>query len=345
MTIDEILKRAAEKNASDVHLLVGHAPIYRIDGVLADFGLPVVGERDIDRLILGVMNQTQWEKFLADRELDLSYEIPKIARFRINCYWERGNAALAARLIPPVIPTMEDVGMPKVVYRLARLHQGLVIVTGPTGMGKSTSLAAIINLINTERAENIITLEDPIEFIFESKKSIVSQRQLGQDMLSFAQALKHVVRQDPNVIMVGEMRDLETIATAITLAETGHLVLATLHTINAAQTIDRITDIFPPDQQAQIRLQLSLSLRGIIAQQLLPKIGGGRIAVREILTNTPAVSNLIRENKIAQIKTVIQTSASEGMISMDQDLKRLYKEGLLAKETVKSRISSPQLLD
>jgi twitching motility protein PilT len=219
--------------------------------------------------------------------------------------------------------------MPPLVSDLIRAEQGLILVTGPTGCGKSTSLAAMIEAINGERAANIITLEDPIEFLFELKRSLVKQRQLGTDMVTFAAGLKHVLRQDPNVIMVGEMRDLETIGTTITLAETGHLVLATLHTHNASQTVDRIVDVFPPYQQPQVRLQLSMSLNGIISQQLLPRAGGGRVAARELLINTPAVANLIRENKIPQIKTAIQTSAEEGMFTMDQDVKRLLGEGLI----------------
>ena len=223
--------------------------------------------------------------------------------------------------------------MPQVVYEMTRAHQGLILVTGPTGCGKSTSLAAMINLINSERVANIITLEDPIEFIFTPEKSIIRQRQLGTDMVSFESALKHVLRQDPNVIMIGEMRDLETIAATLTLAETGHLVIATLHTHNAGQTIDRIVDVFPPYQQNQVRLQLSMSLNGVISQQLLPSIGGGRVAAREILINTPAISNIIRENKIPQIKTAIQTSADDGMITLEQDLTRLLKDEIINEET------------
>ena len=239
-----------------------------------------------------------------------------------------------ARVITSELPSMEEIGMPQMAYEMTRSRQGLILVTGPTGCGKSTTLAAMINLINKERVANIVTLEDPIEFIFEADKSVIMQRQLGTDMSSFASALKHVLRQDPNVIMVGEMRDLETIAATLTLAETGHLVLATLHTHNAAQTIDRIVDVFPPYQQNQIRMQLSMSLNGVISQQLLPKLDGGRIAAREIMINTPAIANIIRENKIPQIKTAIQTSAGDGMVTLEQDLKRLLKDGLVDKEVV-----------
>jgi twitching motility protein PilT len=235
--------------------------------------------------------------------------------------------------------------MPEIVYELCRLNQGLILMTGPTGCGKSTSLAAMINLINQERRANIITLEDPIEFVFQSDKSLIRQRQLGTDMLSFAEGLKHVLRQDPNVVMVGEMRDLETIATAITLAETGHLILATLHTFSAAQTIDRIIDSFPPYQQNQVRLQVSMTLAGVISQRLLPQKNSGRIAAREVLINNPAVANLIRENKVAQIKSTIQTSADEGMITMDQNLKDLYEKGLIEREVAEAHMVSPEILD
>ncbi len=345
--IDEILKTAVKRNASDIHLTVGHAPIFRIDGELMEIdGHKKLADKELEELVSEILTEKQRQLLLHERELDLSYEINGVSRFRVNCFWEKDNICMAARIIAKSVPTMEELMLPKIVHDLMRLKQGLVLVTGPTGCGKSTSLAAMINLINHERAAHIITLEDPIEFIYDGGdgKSLIVQRQLGTDMVSFPQALKHLLRQDPNVILVGEMRDLETIATTITLAETGHLVLATLHTHNAAQTVDRIIDVFPPYQQSQIRLQLSLFLKGIISQQLLPRINGGRIASREILINTPAISNLIRENKIPQIKTVIQTSADEGMFTMDQDLKRLYEEGYITKDVAKSYMVTPSLL-
>jgi twitching motility protein PilT len=282
--------------------------------------------------------------FEAQKELDFSYEIKNLSRFRLNLHYAQDAIGLVGRLINSVIPTMDELGMPQIVYDLVNLQHGLILVTGPTGMGKSTSLAAMIEYINNTRNTHIVTLEDPIEFVYKPKKSLIRQRQLGSDMLTFAEGLKHVLRQDPNVILVGEMRDLETISSTITLAETGHLVLATLHTSNSSQTIDRIIDVFPPFQQPQVRLQISLFLRSIISQQLIPKIGGGRIAAREILMNTPAVSNLIRENKIAQIKTSMQTSAEVGMVTMDQDLERLYRQGLISEDIAKIYISNPQLL-
>ncbi len=333
MNINDFFETAVEKKASDIHLIAGRPPILRIDGKLV--AIPKAAElsrTDLEKMVFSILTPNQKEKFLTERDLDLSYEISDGSRFRVNILWEKNNVALVARIISSKIPTMENIGMPQIVYKMTRAHQGLILVTGPTGCGKSTSLAAMINLINKERVANIVTLEDPIEFIFKSEKSVIMQRQLNIDMNNFASALKHVLRQDPDVIMVGEMRDLETIAATITLAETGHLVLATLHTHNAAQTIDRVVDVFPPFQQNQIRLQLSMSLNGVISQQLLPKLDGGRIAAREVMINTPAIANIIRENKIPQIKTAIQTSADEGMVTLEQDLVRLVKNKLVEKE-------------
>ncbi len=344
--IDDLFKIAVDRRASDVHIVANKPPILRIDGTLIEIdGAPPLAPKDTQALIFSIMNDKQKQLFITDRELDMGYETPNGARFRVNCHWERNNAGLVARIISSQIPTMEDLMLPQVVYDLLRMKQGLILVTGPTGCGKSTTLAAMLNFVNNERSEHIITLEDPIEFLYESKKSIIKQRQLGTDMVSFQDALKHVLRQDPNVIMVGEMRDLETIAATITLAETGHLVLATLHTFNAAQTVDRIIDVFPPYQQDQVRIQLSLFLKGIISQQLLPRQNGnGRIASREILINTPAISNLIRENKIAQIKTTLQTSADDGMVTMDQDLKRLFDAGEISEDIAKTYMLNPETL-
>lgn len=333
MNINDYFAIAVKKKASDLHLVVGRPPILRIDGGLKPLEKePVISRQAMEKMIFSLLIPQQKEKFLTNKDLDFSYEIEDSSRFRVNIHFEKDNLGLVARIISSKIPSMEDIGMPQVVYEMTRARQGLILVTGPTGCGKSTTLAAMINLINKERTANIITLEDPVEFLFHSDKSIIKQRQLGTDMLSFKNALKHVLRQDPDVIMVGEMRDLETIAATITVAETGHLVLATLHTHNAGQTIDRIVDVFPPFQQNQIRLQLSMSLNGVISQQLLPQKDGGRIAAREILINTPAIANIIRENKIPQIKTAIQTSADDGMITLEQDLKRMVKDGLVEKE-------------
>jgi twitching motility protein PilT len=335
MTLNQIFKTAVDKKASDIHIIADQEPIVRINGSLVRLEKEgKLSKSKVESIVLSILNNKQKEEYLSKRELDLAYKIDDLGRFRVNLHFEKGNPGLVARVIQNKVPTMENIDMPEIIYSLARLNQGLILLTGPTGCGKSTSLAAIIDLINKERTCNIVTLEDPIEFVFESNKSIIRQRQYGFDFLSFPNALKHVVRQDPNVIMVGEMRDLETIASTITLAETGHLVLATLHTPNAAQTIDRIIDIFPPHQQDQIRMQLSMSLIGVISQQLIPT-GDGRLAAREIMINTPAIANLVRENKVAQIKTIIQTSADDGMISMDQSLKNLVKEKLIDKETAK----------
>ncbi len=333
MSINDFFELAVKKHASDIHLVVGRPPILRIDGELSEIAKSEELSRAVlEKMVYSILTPNQKEKFLKERDIDLSYEIGDGSRFRVNVFWEKDNIGLVARIISSKIPKMADVNMPEVVYEMTRARQGLILVTGPTGCGKSTSLAAMINLINDERTANVVTLEDPIEFLFTSEKSIVVQRQLGTDMLTFESALKHVLRQDPDVIMVGEMRDLETIAATLTLAETGHLVLATLHTHNAGQTIDRIVDVFPPFQQNQIRLQLSMSLNGVVSQQLLPKVGGGRIAAREILINTPAIANIIRENKIPQIKTAIQTSAADGMITLEQDLARLVKDKLVTEE-------------
>lgn len=343
MTLNDLFKIASESGASDLHLIVGKPPILRIDGELQIIpNTEVLTKANAEKMIFSIITDKQREQFIKERELDISYEITGYSRYRVNLHWEKDNAALVARVISKDLPSMEDLGLPPIVHRLIEKTQGLVLVTGPTGCGKSTTLAAMIKKINSIRFANIITLEDPIEYIFKPDKSIIKQRQLGTDMITFSSALKHVLRQDPNVIMVGEMRDLETIAATITLAETGHLVLATLHTHNAAQTIDRIIDVFPPHQQAQVRLQLSMSLSGVVSQKLLPKVGGGRVAAREILINTPAVANIIRENKVPQIKTVIQTSADVGMFSMDQNIRGLLENNLIDDATAAAHMTATQ---
>ncbi|MFA6322545.1 MAG: PilT/PilU family type 4a pilus ATPase [Candidatus Buchananbacteria bacterium] len=346
MNIDDLFKIAVDSKASDLHIIVGMPPVLRIDGQLQQIkGQGKLTNKAAQDLIYEILTEKQKQIFLIQKELDLSHQIKSGYRFRVNLHWEKENIGLVARVISSQIPIMEEINMPKIAYDLLNMNQGLILVTGPTGCGKSTTLAAMVNYINTTRSANIITLEDPVEFVFEPDKSIIKQRQLHTDMNSFGSALIHVLRQDPNVIMVGEMRNLETIAATITLAETGHLVLATLHTHNAAQTMDRIIDIFPAHQQQQIRLQVSLTLKAVISQQLIPRADGkGRVAAREILINTPAVSNLLRENKITQIKTVIQTSADEGMITMDQDLINLYNEGLVSKDMAKAHMLNPEFI-
>ncbi len=345
MNIKTLFKTALNKKASDLHLVVGLPPILRIDGVLVNIeNEKPLTNSDLEQMAFSIISQEQKEKIITSRELDFGFEADDKSRFRVNLYYEKNNIGLVARVINEKMPTLEDISIPEITYDLLNLNQGLILITGPTGCGKSTTLAAMINYINSNRSCSIVTLEDPIEYLFQPIKSIVVQRQLGSDMLSFANGLKHILRQDPNVIMVGEMRDLETVATTITLAETGHLVLATLHTYSAAQTIDRIIDIFPPHQQNQIRMQLSMTLAAVISQRLLPMIKGGRVAAREIMLNTAAVANLIRENKIAQLKTVIETSSKEGMISLDQELKKIYKDKIISKEVAQAQMVHPESL-
>ncbi len=345
MTILEIFQSAVAAKASDVHLVVNMPPMLRVDGELLDLDAKALSDKDVETLSFSLISKDEKERFLATKELDFGYEMNDKTRFRINLFFEKGNIGMVARVISNEIPTLESVSTPDIVYELLNLNQGLILVTGPTGCGKSTTLAAMINYINQKRRANIITLEDPIEYIFKPDKSVIVQRQLGSDMVTFSEGLKHALRQDPNVIMVGEMRDLETIATTITLAETGHLVLATLHTYSASQTIDRIIDIFPPHQQNQVRMQLSTTLAGIISQRLIPRKQGGRVAAREIMINIPAVSNLIRENKIAQLRTVIETNSKKGMVSMDQDLKRLFGENIISKEVAQSYMENPEFIE
>lgn len=337
---DALLRKAVEQRASDVHLAVGLVPMIRVDGALQPAASEPVTAEQLDRVIKAIVSPQQLERFTSDLELDTAYHVQGVGRFRVNLHREKGVPGIVARVIPAVIPKMADIAMPDVAYDMARAKQGLVLVTGPTGQGKSTAMAAMVELVNQEQAANIVTLEDPIEYIFTPAKSIIKQRELGRDMISFAEALKHALRQDPNVIMVGEMRDLETIAAAITVAETGHLVLATLHTYNAAQSIERIVDVFPPHQQDQVRLQVSNVLRGIISQRLLPKVGGGRVAAREILVNTPAVASMIRENKIAQLRTTIETGVQFGMRTLEADLAQLVQAGAITKEVAEQYITT-----
>ncbi len=345
MDIAALFKYAMSQGASDLHLAVGRPPIIRVDDVLRDVPAeaPLTPKR-IEEIITGIITAKQREEFLTKRDLDFSFAIPGLTRFRVNVHFERESMGLVARIIPTSLPTMEEIGMPPVIYRMLEETRGLILLTGPAGTGKSTSLAAMVNHMNEERAQHIVTLEDPIEFVYTSKRSLIRQRELGADMTSFGEGLRHLLRQDPDIVVIGEMRDLETIATAITVAETGHLVFGTLHTFNASQTVDRIIDSFPDYQQSQIRTQISMTLIGIIAQKLLPKRGGGRVGVREVLLNSNAVANLIRENKISQIQSVIQMSAAEGMFTMDQDIARLYREGKITRETAESHVSRSDIL-
>lgn len=351
MDINSLFEAAADKQASDIHLAVGLPPIMRIDGALVNMSelvSTVSGEiltsEYLQIFVDSLLSRELKNTLLTKRDLDLSYQV-KQHRFRVNISFEKGNLKIVARVINSSVPSLEEIDMPGVIKEILDLPQGFVLVTGPTGCGKSTTLAAMIEHINIERRANIVTLEDPIEYVFHPKKSMIAQRQLGADMISFASGLKHVLRQDPNVIMIGEMRDLETIAAAMTLAETGHLVLATLHTYSAAQTVDRIIDIFPPYQQNQIRSQLSGVLTAVISQRLLPKNGGGRISAREILINNNAVANLIREGKLAQIKSTLETGAAAGMMTLDKHLKQLYQAGLIDRENALRQVEDPEFLD
>ncbi|WP_027719303.1 type IV pilus twitching motility protein PilT [Desulfovirgula thermocuniculi] len=350
MRAEDLLRLAFELHASDVHLTVGKPPVFRIHGklVAADeldtAGLPgrewlfALTAQHTEDLARQLMDEERFQKLMQVGEVDLPYAVEGLGRFRVNAFKQRGTVALSIRLIPGRIPSFEELGLPEVVAQLARRPRGLVLVTGPTGSGKSTTLAAMIDLINSEKRLHIITLEDPIEYLHVHKKSIVNQREIGRDSLSFAAALRAALREDPDVILVGEMRDLETIATAVTAAETGHLVLATLHTPGAPQTIDRIIDVFPPHQQQQIRLQLSNVLEGIIAQQLLPrKDRPGRVVALEILVATPAIRNLIREGKTHQIISHLQTGARYGMQTLDMALRGLVREGIVSREEALAR--------
>lgn len=347
MTIKEVFEQAIKVGASDVHLVVGVMPMLRIHGELIEMpgAKSVLTRKDTEALIYEILTTEQKAEYIKERGLDFGYEMPSGARFRVNLLFEKDNPSLVARLIASDMPQLADLGLPKVIYDLLNLRQGLILVTGPTGSGKSTTLAAMINYVNQNRRANIITLEDPIEYVFKPDQSIFMQRQLGDDMLSFADGLKYAMRQDPNVIMVGEMRDLESVAATVTLAETGHLVFATLHTYSASQTIDRIIDIFPPHQQNQVRMQLSSVLACVVSQRLLPKNGGnGRVAARELLINTPAVANLIRENKITQIKNVIETNSKIGMQTMDQNITQLLKQELITRDVALNYVENPESL-
>ncbi len=328
MRIEILLEEVVKKKASDLHLQVGLTPMLRVDGSLTPVsGAPVLTEEQVESLIFAILDDEQKQILLKDKEFDFSFAFGDLGRFRVNAFHERGNLAAALRLIPNEILTTEQLGLPKVVQKFAEYPRGLVLVTGPTGSGKSTTLAALVNKINNERSTHIVTIEDPIEFTHKSKKAVIVQREVHYDTYSFSAALRSSLRQDPDVVLIGEMRDLETIAAAITIAETGHLVFATLHTNSAAQSVDRMIDVFPPHQQPQIRAQLSNILMGICAQRLVPTIGGGRVAAAEILVATPAVRNIIREGKSHQLDAVIQTGAEHGMQSMDKTLVSLIHAG------------------
>ncbi|WP_059171291.1 type IV pilus twitching motility protein PilT [Bacillus sp. FJAT-27445] len=331
--IDLILKAAFEHKASDIHLTVGIPPVFRINGELRKLDAAALRPEDTEEMARAIIPDNKWGAFKEKGELDFSYSIPGLSRFRVNTYHQRNCIAMALRTVPSRIPTIEELGMPEILLKLAEKPQGLVLVTGPTGSGKSTTLASMIHFMNQTMRKHIITLEDPIEYLHKHGNSIIDQREVGMDTGNFANGLRAALRQDPDVILVGEMRDLETIQTAITAAETGHLVLGTLHTSSAPATINRILDVFPPAQQAQIRIQLASVLMGIISQRLFPTIDKkGRKAATEIMINNPAIANLIRNEKIHQIPSVMQTSRALGMHTLESNIKELIERGFIQKE-------------
>jgi twitching motility protein PilT len=351
--IDELLHIVVDRNASDLHICQNSEPVIREDGALKRLNFEKMSMQTLQRMMYDILSDENINKFETTLELDFSYTLPRRARFRVNLYRDRGACAAAFRLIPQKIPTVRDLNLPPVLETLTEKPRGLILVTGPTGSGKSTSLAAMINHINNNRALHIITIEDPIEYLHTHKLSIINQRELGGDTRSFAAALRSSLREDPDVILVGEMRDIETIQLAITAAETGHLVFATLHTNNAAESMDRMIDVFPPGQQEQIRVQLANNIQAVVAQQLLPRAGSpGRIPAVEVMIASPAIRNLIRENKTHQLPSMIQTSAAHGMIAMDQSLRDLYLKGFVTLdeammravnvEELKKMINTPQ---
>jgi len=331
--LDKLLNFAVEKDASDIHLSAGNPPILRIHGTLRRLENTQITSSGLRSVIAEILTDKQNRTLEENLELDFAYAIPNVARFRTNLFFQLRGEAAAFRTIPDRIRPLEELRAPKGIHDLCRERKGLILVTGPTGSGKSTTLASMIDLINEERREHILTIEDPIEYVHKSKNCLINQRELGEHTHSFANALKSALREDPDVILVGEMRDLETISLALTAAETGHLVFATLHTMSAAETVNRIVDVFPPEQQRQIRAMFANAVQGIIAQRLLPTIDGlGRVGVHEIMIATAAVRNLIREEKTHQIHSAIQTGAAFGMQSVDQALKNYVEEGLIANE-------------
>ena len=349
MQIEELLEQLVSQNGSDLHITSNLQPAGRIDGKLRRFDCPSLSPQDVENLLFPMLSNEQRRKLEQEWELDFSYGVEGLSRFRVNIYRDKGNYAAAFRTITDTVPSFESLGLPETVRRMAEKPRGLVLVTGPTGSGKSTTLAAMIDYINSTKAEHILTIEDPIEFLHKSKQSIIHQRELGMDTRSFANALKSALREDPDIILVGEMRDHETIALALTAAETGHLVFGTLHTSSASQTIDRIIDVFPEGQQQQIRVQLANSLVAVFSQTLVPKLQPdgtkkGRVMAQEIMIVTPAIANLIREAKAAQIYSTIQMNQGLGMQTLEMALSKLYKEKLISMQDAMSKTSRPDEL-
>jgi len=341
MDITELLAFSAKNGASDLHLSAGLPPMIRVDGDVRRINLPAMEHKEVHALIYDIMNDKQRKDFEEFFETDFSFEVPGVARFRVNAFNHNRGAGAVFRTIPSKVLTMEDLGMGRVFQKISEMPRGIVLVTGPTGSGKSTTLAAMIDYINDSRYEHILTIEDPIEFVHDSKKCLVNQREVHRDTLGFAEALRSALREDPDIILVGEMRDLETIRLALTAAETGHLVFGTLHTTSAAKTIDRVVDVFPAEEKSMVRSMLSESLQAVVSQTLMKKNGGGRVAAHEIMIGTSAIRNLIREDKVAQMYSAIQTGGSLGMQTLDQCLQGLVKKGLVSREVAREKAKSP----
>ena len=341
MDITELLAFSAKQGASDLHLSAGLPPMIRVDGDVRRINLPPMDHKEVHDLIYEIMNDKQRKDYEEFLETDFSFEVPGVARFRVNAFNQNRGSGGVFRTIPSKVLTMDELGMGQVFKDVSMVPRGLVLVTGPTGSGKSTTLAAMVDFINDTKYEHILTIEDPIEFVHESKKCLVNQREVHRDTHGFAEALRSALREDPDIILVGEMRDLETIRLALTAAETGHLVFGTLHTTSAAKTIDRIVDVFPGEEKSMVRSMLSESLQAVVSQTLLKKIGGGRVAAHEIMIGTPAIRNLIREDKIAQMYSSIQTGASVGMQTLDQCLKNLVEKRVITRELAKEKAKVP----
>ena len=342
MDITELLAFSVKQGSSDLHLSAGLPPMIRIDGDIRRVNLPPMEHKEVHSLVYEIMNDKQRRDFEEFLETDFSFEVPGVARFRVNAFNQNRGAAAVFRTIPSRVLTLEELGFGQIFRDLSMLPRGLVLVTGPTGSGKSTSLAAMIDYVNENRYQHILTVEDPIEFVHEGKKCLVNQREVHRDTHGFSEALRSALREDPDIILVGEMRDLETIRLALTAAETGHLVFGTLHTTSAAKTIDRVVDVFPGAEKSMVRSMLSESLQAVISQTLMKKIGGGRIAAHEIMVGTPAIRNLIREDKIAQMYSAIQTGAAHGMQSMDQHLQRLVQQKSITREVAREKAKIPE---
>ncbi|MEO0232726.1 MAG: type IV pilus twitching motility protein PilT [candidate division WOR-3 bacterium] len=345
VTMKQLLEEMVHRDATDLHISAGSPPLFRIDGILVPSNYDVLTKEEAQQLVYSVMTEEQKKKLEEEWEVDFSFGITGLSRFRANAYKQRGSISIAIRTIPYKIRSFEELGLPPVVEEFASRQKGLVLVTGPTGHGKSTTLASIIEKINNERRCHILTIEDPIEYLFANKKAYITQRQVESDTKSFARALKYALRQDPDVVMIGEMRDLETIAAALTISETGHLTLATLHTNSAVESVNRIIDVFPPHQQQQVRTQLAFVILGIITQALLPKIGGGRVLACEVLVATPAVKAMIRDNKVHQIYSLMQAGQKYGMQTMNQSLYKLYMQRKITLETALSFSRDPEELE